>query len=281
MMTAQARSGRGTRQEAGSRGPAARGKAGKQAQQTAVYVYGIFPGDIKLESGVAGVGDPPGKVRIVACGDIAALVSDVSEPSSLGSPKDLTAHKAILDASAAEVPVLPMRFGALLSSDEDVANELLAANHDLFASALKELDGLVQCVVKGRYLGETILREVLSENREAVRLRDRIRAADPDSNHRARIRLGEIVDRAVATKRDMDTRTLVNRIASHCEASVLREPAHEWDTVNVALLVKTSESGQLQQAIDEVAHDWEGRVDLRLLGPMAAYDFVGTTAQEA
>jgi gas vesicle protein GvpL/GvpF len=256
------------------------GKADRPAPETVVYVYGIFPGDIKLDSGVTGVGDPPGKVRIIRCGDIAALVSDVAEPSSLGSPKDLTAHKEILDASVTEVPVLPMRFGALLGSDDDVADELLAANHDLFASALNELDGLVQCVVKGRYSEQPMLREVLSEDREAARLRDQIRGTDPDTSHSARIRLGEIVDRAVAAKRENDTRMLVGRIASHCEASVVREPAHEWDAVNVALLVKTSETEKLQQVIDDVAHHWDGRVDLRLLGPMAAYDFVGTTGPE-
>jgi hypothetical protein len=174
-----------------------------------------------------------------------------------------------------------MRFGAMLGSDEEVANELLAANHDLFASALNELDGLVQYVVKGRYREEAILREVLSESRMAARLRDRIRGTDPGASHTAKIRLGEIVDHAVAAKREDDTRMLLSRIASQCEASVPREPGHERDAVNVALLAKASETDQLRQAIDDLAHDWDGRVDLRLLGPMAAYDFVGTTGPEA
>lgn len=281
MMTGQTRPGRGSRKKSGGRGAAPPEKSEGPAQDTAVYVYGIFPGDIKLDSGVTGVGDPPGKVRVLRCGDIAALVSDVSEPWSLGSPKDLAAHKDILDASAPAVPVLPMRFGAMLGSDEDVENELLAANHDLFASALNELDGLVQYVVKGRYPEEAILREILSENREAAALRDLIRGTDPDTSQLARMRLGEIIERAVAAKRENDTRTLVSRIGSCCQASVLREPAHERDAVSLALLVKTDGTAKLQQAIDDVAHDWEGRVDLRLLGPMAAYDFVGTTGPEA
>jgi hypothetical protein len=305
MMSAQPRSERGTRKKAGGRTAAAPEKSSARARETArdqetapdqetaadqeaapareavVYVYGIFPGDIKLDSGVTGVGDPPGTVRVVRCGDIAALVSDISDPSALGSPQDLIAHKEILDASATEVPVLPMRFGAMLGSDEDVAHELLAANHDLFASALNELDGLVQYVVKGRYVEDAILREVLTENREAARLRDELRGAGPDTSHGARLRLGEIVSHAVAAKREKDTRRLLSQIASHCEASVLREPSHERDAVNVALLAKLSGTEQLRQVVNDVAHVWQGRVDLRLLGPMAAYDFVGTTGPEA
>ena len=35
------------------------------AGQKGVYIYGILPGDIEVESGGTGVGDPPGEIRIV------------------------------------------------------------------------------------------------------------------------------------------------------------------------------------------------------------------------
>jgi hypothetical protein len=38
-------------------------------------VYGIVPGDVELNSGVQGVGDPPGEITLVRSGDLAALVS--------------------------------------------------------------------------------------------------------------------------------------------------------------------------------------------------------------
>lgn len=281
MMTGQNKNDHGTRKNAGGRRRGAPQKAENPPEESSVYVYGIFPGDITLDSGVTGVGDPPGKVRVIRSGDIAALVSDVSASWSLGSPADLSAHKELLDASASAVPVLPMRFGAVVSSDDAVEKDLLAANHDLFATALSELDGLVQYVVKGRYAEEAILREVLSEDREAARLRDRIRSPDPNVSHAAKIRLGEVVHRAVAAKRDNDTYVLANRVAPHCEASVLREPAHERDAVHIALLVRTSEAERLQGSVDDLAGEWDGRMNLRLLGPMAAYDFVGNTGPAA
>ncbi len=83
-------------------------------QPTGLYVYGILPGDIELTSGISGVGDPPSEVRVVRAGDLAALVSEVDMSRPLGSPADLAAHKEILDASVADAPVLPMRFGAVL-----------------------------------------------------------------------------------------------------------------------------------------------------------------------
>ena len=94
--------------------------------QRGVYVYGILRGDIELEPGGTGVGDPPGEIRVVRHGGLAALVSDVDLDRPLGRPEDLMTHEELLDSSAAEVPVLPLRFGSVAASDEVVAAELLA-----------------------------------------------------------------------------------------------------------------------------------------------------------
>jgi hypothetical protein len=66
----------------------------------------------------------------------------------------------------------------------------------------------------------------------------------------------------------------------HCVASVVREPTHELDAAYVAFLVETDEESEMQQAIEDLARDWEGRIEVRLLGPMAAYDFVGSVLPE-
>ncbi|HEX4657056.1 MAG TPA: GvpL/GvpF family gas vesicle protein, partial [Streptosporangiaceae bacterium] len=187
--------------------------ASAQAQQTAVYVYGILPGDIELTAQMHGVGDPPGEVRVVRCGDLAALVSEVDVSRPLGSPGDLAAHEEILDASAADAPVLPMRFGAVVASEDAVAHDLLEDHRDEFTRALEELDGLAQYVVKGRYVEQAILKEILSENKHAARLRDEIAGAEPDATRDARIQLGEIVNNAITEKRVQDTRTLGKAMA--------------------------------------------------------------------
>jgi hypothetical protein len=219
-------------------------------------------------------------VRVVRSDNLAALVSDVDVSRPLGAPPDLVAHEQIVDATAAEVPVLPARFGAVMSSEEAVAEELLDANHDEFDEALQELDGRAQFVVKGRYVEQAILSEVLSENRQAARLADKLRNADPDATRDARIKLGEIINGTIAAKRSKDTRTLGDAMQGHSVASVVREPTHELDAVHVAFLVETDGESEMEQVIEDLARDWEGRIEVRLLGPMAAYDFVGSVLPE-
>lgn len=254
-------------------------QASDQDTARGCYVYGIVPADVELDSDATGLGDPPAKVELVRNGEVAALVSEIDLGHPLGKPEDLMAHEQLLDAVAPEVPVLPVRFGAVLTDADAVAEELLGSNHDELAAALEQLEGRAQYVVKGRYVQDAVLREVLAENPAAGRLREQIQSAGGgDATHNLRIQLGEMINEAVTAKREADTREAGNALASVVAASMVREPTHEEDAVNVAVLVDVAKQEELERAVDDLASEWEGRVEVRLLGPMAPYDFVVTDA---
>ena len=59
---------------------------------------------------------------------------------------------------------------------------------------------------------------------------------------------------------------------------MVRPPTHELDAVYTAHLVKTSAADDLKRAVQELARDWSGRIELQLTGPLAAYDFTGTAS---
>jgi hypothetical protein len=274
----QAQAGRSKQQKAKT-GQKRTAKATGPQQEKGIYVYGILPADIEVAVEMPGVGESPGLLRVVRSDGLAALISEVDVSGRLGSPDDLRTHREILDATATEVPVLPLRFGTVLSSEDAVAEDLLVAHHEEFADALKQLEGRAQFVVKGRYLEEAVLGEVLSENKSATRLRDKIQSEKPDAS-RDRIELGETISQAVTGKREEDTRAVVQAMDRHCVASAVREPTHELDAVHVAFLIETDQESNAERVIEDLARDWEGRIEVQLLGPMAAYDFAGTTKPE-
>jgi hypothetical protein len=248
--------------------------------QIAVYVYGILPGDVKLAEESVGMGNPPSPVRLVRYRDIAALVSDVDMSRPLGSPEDLIVHQELLDASATDVPVLPMRFGAVVTSDDAVTSELLEAHYSEFSAALEELEGFAEYVVKGRYVEQAIIQEILAEDPAADDLAAQIRNMGPDASRDVQLQLGEVISEAIAQRREQDTRSLGDALAGRVSGSVVRPPTHEFDAVHAAFLVEGTARDRLLEVAQQLAADWEGRVDLRILGPMAAYDFAGTLAPQ-
>jgi gas vesicle protein GvpL/GvpF len=245
-----------------------------QQQDVAYYVYGIVPADVEITSDARGLDDR--EVRLIRYGDIGALVSEISVRDTIGRPEDLAAHEQLLDATAPESPVLPFRFGAVMSNEEAVAQELLAANHDSFANALNELEGRTEYIVKGRYDEKAILEEVLAENQEAAGLRSQLRGQDEMATRDIRIRLGELIHEAVAAKRAADTNELAEALSAHSVAAAELAPTHEYDAIHLAFLVETTRRDSFEKRVDEVARERQGRITFRLLGPLAPYDFVVT-----
>ncbi|MBC2638148.1 MULTISPECIES: GvpL/GvpF family gas vesicle protein [unclassified Rhodococcus (in: high G+C Gram-positive bacteria)] len=252
--------------------------APEDPRTSGIYVYGIVPADVEAEEDAVGVCDGP--VSIIKHGDIAALVSEISVDRPLGKPADLQAHAHLLDGTSRVAPVLPLRFGAVLTDEDAVEEELLSAHADEFASALNELEGRAQYVVKGRYVEEAILREVIEENDQAGKLLGTIRDQPEEATRDARMALGEIVSNAIEAKRDEDTRTVVEALDSLTDAINVREPTHEEEAAQVAILVEVARQEELEEVVGGLAEQWDGRVEMRLLGPLAAYDFVVTQKPE-
>jgi hypothetical protein len=243
------------------------------------YVYGIVDGNVEVQPDTRGIGDPPVPVELVTANDVAALVSEIDLDRPVGTPDDLQAHQDILDAAVVDTAVLPLRFGAVLASRDAVATELLEPHHDEFAAALSQLSGQAQYVIRARYDEPTLLREVVEDDPEVVRLRDRIDGQPVESTQTERIRLGELVNEAVAAKRDADTQAVISRLEPVSVAMAIREPTHEEDAAHVAVLTQLTQEGDLVAAVQDLAREWQGRVNTRLLGPMAAYDFVVSTQE--
>ncbi|WP_112264212.1 GvpL/GvpF family gas vesicle protein [Lentzea terrae] len=252
----------------------------EEDKDTVCYVYGIVPADVATDERARGVGDSP--VETVMQGKIAALVSLIPHDTMLGQAEDLVAHERLLDLAAAETPVLPFRFGSVMSSEHAVRDELLAPYHDEFLSALSEFEGRREFVVHARYVEETILREVLTENEEAARLHERIRAQGEEADQQDLVALGELIFNAIAAKREADSHTVAEAIAPLSVSIAPRDPRNEDDAVNIAFLVGIDHEQEFRAAVEEIAENWTNRVGLRLLGPLAPYDFATsrTTPEE-
>jgi len=235
--------------------------------QPACYVFGIVPADAPLPAN-DGAGLAAG-LRLVAAGDLAALVGSVPIDRPLGRAADLRSHDRVLSAVvAAGTPVLPMRFGAVVSGDHAVVDELLAPHRVEFGEALDTLRGRVQYTVKVRYDQDEVLRGLLATDPEIRRLRGR-----PD-DRAAQLRLGERVVRALERMRPDDASEVLTALIGTVDVRV-REVSGPDEVVNAAFLVDRDRAAAFERRAEELAAEHAGRLRIALVGPSAAYDFVG------
>ncbi|MFG3705720.1 GvpL/GvpF family gas vesicle protein [Micromonospora sp. NPDC047670] len=243
------------------------------AEETGLFIYGIVPSDVEPTQDAAGVGDPPGEVAAIRHGELAALVSEVSLTEPIGRPADLTAYQELVDGTAAVAPVLPVRFGTVVTGPDAVA-DLLEAHHDRFAAALDEFEGRIQYVVHGRYDEQNLIAAVLAEHPAAAELADQVRGQPEAATRPQRIRLGEMISQAVELRREAENRQLVDALGSVVVASAPRPPSNELDAANAAFLVERDREDDFVAAVEEYAEQRRELIRTRLLGPLAPYDFV-------
>jgi hypothetical protein len=240
------------------------------------YVYGVISADAPTPSDLTGLEDQP--VSVVTHGKCAALVSDLTQQRPLGERADLLAHQRVLDAFvSAGVGVLPFRFGAALNSREAVEKELLAENGERLAQVLDHLEGRQEMRVKGTYVQDAILREVMTEEPQIAELNEQVRGVPEDAAEAVyydRVRLGELVAQSVKRHRDDDGARLLDSLSPAAAAVVAHTPVREEDVLDASFLVEREKLAEFQQAVDKLAQDHHDRINLRLIGPLPPYDFV-------
>ena len=239
----------------------------------ACYVYGIVPSTAVVPDGLAGVADPAGQVSLVVSRDVAAVISPVRAGQVLGTPSDLRGHANVLNTMAGFGAVLPVRFGTVLAGPEEVAAELLEPHHDGFATQLARLDGHAQFTVTGRYTGDVALREALLAEPEARRLREVVRGRDSEAYRAENIRLGELVAQAIDRNRLADLQVLIDTLSPYAAAVSEVIPAAPDGATGAAFLVAHDRRSGFEHAAEQLGRRWAGRIRLRLLGPLAPYDF--------
>ncbi|MDN5918656.1 MAG: GvpL/GvpF family gas vesicle protein [Pseudonocardia sp.] len=248
--------------------------------KTATYVYAVVAAEVSIPEGLEPVGEERGELEVLDHRSLAAVVSDVPVDKPLGRRQDLMAHERVVNAIAEQMTVLPMRFGGVVENDQAVVDELLEQNHDYFVWALEQLEGCVQFVLHGRYDQDQLLARILEGDAEMAELSESIRGQDEDATYYDRIRLGEMIASQVEREREADAGTAEERLSPFAVAVLVKEAGGEDGAVNLSVLVRRDHRSDFEQAVDALGDDWGDRVALRLIGPVAPFDFLPEPADE-
>jgi hypothetical protein len=237
----------------------------------ACYVYGLVRADLSVPPDLTGLDGAP--VELLTQEGLGALVSAAPTERPLGTRDDLFAHEQVVDTVAAVATVLPMRFGSVVERSA-VMDELLAPHRDELVGSLDELDGHVQYTVKGRFQQDVVLREVILEDPEIARLRERVQGVPEEASYQDRLRLGELVVGALEDRGQREGRRMHEALSGLAAASVARPSGDPEQLLDSAFLVPRDRVEEFEQAVDRLGSETAGSVRFRLIGPLAPYDFV-------
>jgi hypothetical protein len=236
------------------------------------YVYGVVAADVRPPS-TSGLGGHPLRT-VVADEGVAALVSDFDAAElQLGRDEVLT-HSRVLTDALGLGPVLPMRLGMVMDSDEDVRARLLDPHTDQLRAQLSEFRAKFEANVRVVYEEEALMREVIASNPEVARLRQLVHGRNPDATYYERIRLGELVADAVERIRQADAENLLSALRQVSLDQNVSPPAHERVAFNAAFLLDEKRSREFDEVLEAIAEGQAGRLRFRYTGPLPPHSFV-------
>jgi hypothetical protein len=239
-----------------------------------LYFYGVVaPGTDVAD--LCGLDDV--EVEAVEHGGLAAVVSPLPLDRPPGRSAELTAHARVVDSLAAVTTVVPAQFGMLLDHDLAEVARILDAGAPRFQALLDRLEGHVQLRLRASYRPEQVLSELVSEDPLVAALRERTQHLPDGTPHPDLIRLGEAVSRALGRKRLEDAQTVLDVGLPYTSEHVVHGSS-DYDVLDVALLVDRDRLPQLEEALEDLAAVVHDRIRLRLVGPVAPYDFVGSAS---
>ena len=236
------------------------------------YVYCIIRSDRQREFGSIGIGGNQ-RVYTVAYRDLAAVVSDT--PIVIYDPTrdNVLAHEFVNETVMREHTVIPMSFGTVFRSEEDVT-ELLRSTYQAFNDVLDKMKDKIEFGLKVLWDREKVIANIERENDEIRRLRDEISRHTASSTYFARMQLGRLVESALE---EMGTRYVADihdALKPAAVASRSNKPIGDRMILNAAFLVERSQESTFDDIVKEVSRRYEELLTFKYSGPWPPYNFV-------
>jgi hypothetical protein len=244
--------------------PASSDKRGK-------YVYCIVHADESLRFGPIGFGTPPGEVYTVLYGDIAAVVSDAPIEVLDATRENVLAHERVNEAVMKYQTVIPMSFGTVFKTRDDIV-ELLRGAQGAFRDVLAKMENKVEFGLKALWDRDAMIRHIEHEDEDIRRLKSEI-ATQKGSTYFARVQYGRLVDGAIQSRSEQYVAEIFEALRDACVASRANKPIGDKMIMNAAFLVERERETAFDSRVKALGAKYEA-LTFRYTGPWPPYNFV-------
>ncbi|HSL23042.1 MAG TPA: GvpL/GvpF family gas vesicle protein [Vicinamibacterales bacterium] len=235
------------------------------------YVYCIIKSDKPLYFGPLGLGQEPSEVHTVTYRDLAAVVS--STPMVVQDPtrENVLAHQRVNETVMREHTVIPMSFGTVFKTSEDIV-ELLRSAYEAFTDVLNKMQDKFEFGLKVLWDRDQMIRDIENEDEDIRRLKGEI-SSQSGSTYFARMQYGRLIDQALQARSERYVAEIFDGLRNVSVASRSNKPIGDRMIMNAAFLV----ARQMEHAFDARVKAIGARFDkltFKYTGPWPPYNFV-------
>jgi len=249
-------------------------------EQTAVepvpegkYVYCIIETSEPRSFGPMGIGARRDEVYTIHHKGLAAVVSNTPLVVYDPTRENVFAHEQVNETVMREFTVLPMAFGALFRTEDDIV-ELIRGTYDALRDVLAKMEGKVEFGLKVNWDRDKVTLELEEMDDEIRHLKEQITSRTTGSTYFARMQLGRLIETALTDQADAYIREVYSQLRDTAVASRANKPIGDRMIMNAAFLIERDRELEFDQKVKEIASKYEGKLSFKYTGPWPPYNFV-------
>jgi hypothetical protein len=243
----------------------------RSASTRGQYVYCVVQASEALKFGAVGLGAEPAEVHTVHYKDIAAVVSDTPIEVPDATRENVLAHERVNENVMRSHTVIPMSFGTVFKTRDDIV-ELLRGAYDAFHDVLVKMEDKLEFGLKLLWDRDVAIREVEKEDEEVRRLKSEI-SSQKGSTYFARMQFGRLMEAALQTRSERYVNEILGHLRDVSVASRTNKPIGDKMIMNAAFLVSRDQETAFDARVKELGVHYD-RLTFRYTGPWPPYNFV-------
>ncbi|HEY7474906.1 MAG TPA: GvpL/GvpF family gas vesicle protein [Vicinamibacterales bacterium] len=235
------------------------------------YVYCIVRSESQLLFGPLGIGSEPAEVHTVNYRDLAAVVSNTPMVVQDPTRENVLAHQRVNETVMKNHTVLPMSFGTVFKTGDDIV-ELLRSAYDAFTDVLSKMKDKFEFGLKVLWEREAIIREIEDEDEDIRRLKGEI-SSQKGSTYFARMQYGRLIDQALQARSERYVAEIFGALRDVSVASRSNKPIGDRMIMNAAFLVARDRELAFDARVKEIGQRYD-KLTFKYSGPWPPYNFV-------
>jgi hypothetical protein len=243
-------------------------------EKDGLYIYCIIGSVQDRNFGPNGIGSGS-EVLTIGYNDLCMVVSRHPLTKFVVSRDNLIAHEKVIETVMQEFDsVLPVRFGTIASSADEVRN-LLDRRSREFRNLLRDMDHKIELGVKGLWKDlKTIYQELTRENKDILRAKEEIQNARGKKNMGAKIEVGRLVENALTRKKEKEQEGIAEALSKIAFDYKINKTVGGEMFMNAAFLVDKGREKEFDNLIEELTNKYKSRTAFKYAGPLPVFNFV-------
>jgi hypothetical protein len=235
------------------------------------YVYCIINSEKPLRFGDIGIGAEPPEVYTIHYKNLAAVVSDAPLEVLDSTRDNVLAHERVNETVMHDHTVIPMSFGTIFKTHDDII-ELLRSAFDAFGDVLNKMQNKLEFGLKVLWDPDQAVKDVESEDEDIAKLKKEI-SAQKGPTYFARMQYGRLVDAALQARSERYVANILNELRDVSVASRINKPIGDKMIMNAAFLISRNQELAFDRKIKDIASRLD-QLTFKYTGPWPPYNFV-------